>query len=408
VTERIDTVVIGGGQAGLAASYHLTERGREHVVLERGRIGETWRSQRWDGFYLNTPNWGQQLPGFGYAGPDPDGFFARSEVVAYLEGCADAIGAPVRLGVEVTRVRRREGRLLVESSAGEILAANVVVAAGAYQRPTPSPIAAQLQDDVLQLHTSEYRRPDQLPPGGVLVVGSGQSGCQIADELLTSGRDVHLSVGRCPWFPRRYRGHDFLHWLIETGMADDTVASLPSPAARLACNPPVSGNDGGHDCHPEWLAERGARLVGRIETIDGNVLRIGEGLEATLAAGHEFVRGYRRRVDELVEARRLAVEPPAPEESYAPVPIVTELDLAESGIGTILWANGFRPDHTWIEGVERDSEGWPVQDQGVSPIPGVYFVGIHWLRKRKSAIFCGVGEDAEHIVAALDARGPGA
>jgi len=312
----------------------------------------------------------------------------------------------VRSGVEVTRVSPREGRLLVESSAGELLATNVVVAAGAYQGPTPSPLASRVPDDVLQLHTSEYRRPDQLAPGGVLVVGSGQSGCQIADELLASGREVHLSVGRCPWFPRRYRGHDLLHWLLETGLADDTVESLPSPAARLTCNPPVSGNDGGHDCHPLWLAERGARLLVRIEGVDGHVLRIGDGLEASLAAGHEFVRGYRRRVDECVEAKGLAVEPPDPEESYAPVPAVTKLDLAGSGIGTILWANGFRPDHSWIEDIERDAEGWPVQDHGVSPVPGLYFVGIHWLRTRKSALFCGVGEDAEHVVAELDARRP--
>lgn len=191
--ERIETVVIGAGQAGLAVSYHLKERGREHVALERGRVGETWRSQRWDGFVLNTPNWGQQLPGFHYQGPEPDAFAPLAEVIAYLEDYARAIDAPVRSGVNVTRVRRGDGRFLIETTHGSLEASNVVVAAGAYQRPTPNALAQEVPDEVFQLHTSDYRRPEQLPSGGVLVVGGGQSGCQIGEELLRPGG---LSLGR--------------------------------------------------------------------------------------------------------------------------------------------------------------------------------------------------------------------
>lgn len=317
--ERVDTVVIGAGQSGLAASYHLTERGREHVVLERGRVAETWRTQRWDGFALNTPNWAQQLPGFHYRGPEPDAFAPLPEVISYLEEYATSFGAPVREGFEVTRVRRRDGGFLVEAGGEPLLEArHVVVAAGAYQRPTPSPLARALPEEVTQLHTSEYRRPEQLPSGAVLVVGSGQSGCQISEELLAAGRRVYLSVGRCPWFPRRYRGRELVHWLLETGLAHDTVDTLPSPTARLTCNPTVSGNDGGHDCNPRWLARRGATLLGRVETIDGQVLRIGAGLEESLSDGDRFVAGFKQRVDELVRSRRLDVDDPEPETEHPP------------------------------------------------------------------------------------------
>jgi putative flavoprotein involved in K+ transport len=404
VAERIETVVIGAGQAGLATSYHLTQRGREHVVLERGRVGETWRSERWDNFVLNTPNWGQQLPGFEYRGPDPDAFAPLAEVIAYLEGYARAIGAPVRSGVAVARVRRSDGRMLVETSEGIIEADNVVVAAGAYQRPTANSRAQAIPTWVFQLHTSEFRHPDQLPSGGILVVGSGQSGCQIAEELLAAGRTVYLSVGRCPWLPRRYRGRELVHWLIETGLADDTVDSLPSPAARLTCNPPVSGNEGGHDCNPRSLARRGAILVGRIEGIDEVVVRIGRGLEESLANGDEFEATFKRRVNDYVRTTGLDVPEPDPDASHFPVPSLTKLDLRAAGVGTILWANGFRPHHSWIEGVEIDGQGWPVHERGVSPVPGLFYVGLHWLYKRKSALSLGVGEDAAHVVEHLDSR----
>jgi putative flavoprotein involved in K+ transport len=404
VPERVGTIVIGAGQAGLATSYHLTQRGHEHLVLERGQVGETWRSQRWDGFVLNTPNWAQQLPGFEYDGPEPDAFAPLAEVIAYLEGYAHAFHAPVRTGVEVSGVRRSEGRLLAETSAGAFEADNVVVAAGAYQRPTSTRLAQRMPDDVFQLHTSEYRRPEHLPPGGVLVVGSGQSGCQIAEELLTAGRRVHLSVGRCPWLPRRYRGRELVHWLVETGFGDETIDSLPSRAARLTCNPPVSGNDGGHDCNPRWLARRGAILLGRLEYVEEGVIRIDERLQEMLANGDEFVANFERRVDDYVRSAGLDVPAAEPGEPEPPATSPSELDLGRAGVGTVLWANGFRPDHSWIEGVETDEHGWPVHDRGVSPVPGLYFVGLHWLHKRKSSLFLGVGEDAAYVVERLDSR----
>ena len=393
-----ETIVIGAGQAGLATSYFLNARGIEHVVLERGRVGETWRSERWDGFYLNTPNWTLRLPGFEYAGPEPDAFASLAEIIAGLEAYARSFAAPVREGVEVTAVRPDRSGLFVETTAGASRAANVIVAAGAYQRPTPTPLSAAMPPGLRQLHTSEYRRPSQLPEGAVVIVGSGQSGCQIAEELLAAGRRVYLAVGRCPWLPRRYRGRELMHWMADTGLADETLDKLPSPAARLLCNIPVSGNDGGHDCNPRWLARRGAVLLGRIQGVDGWTLRIGPGLAETLTAGDEFVAAFRKRVDDYVAASGVATADPEPPDAREPVPVLTELDLREAAVGTILWANGFRPDYRWIQGIEIDEQGWPVHQRGVSPLPGLYFVGMHWLHKRKSALLYGVGEDAAYIV----------
>jgi putative flavoprotein involved in K+ transport len=402
--ERVDTVVIGAGQAGLSASYHLSARGREHVVLERGAVGDTWRTKRWDGFYLNTPNWAQRLPGHEYAGPEPDAFSSRAEVVDYLAAYAAAIPAPVRTQTPVTAVEPADGGYRVRTGDGEWRAANVIVAAGAYQRPAPPQLAGAAPADVLQLHTSEYRSPEHLADGAVLIVGGGQSGCQIADELIAAGRRTYMSVGRCGWFPRRYRGVELIRWAIDTGLMDDTVDSLPSPAARLACNPPVSGNDGGHDCHPRWLARRGAELVGRLVGFEGGRARLAPGLEETLAWGDEFAAAFKRRVDEHVLATGIDVEEPQPEPEEAPVVGRDELDLRAEGIGTILWANGYRPDLSWIGLPLADESGWPLQRRGATAFPGLWFVGVHWLHRRSSALFLGVGADAEHVVTQLVAR----
>jgi putative flavoprotein involved in K+ transport len=393
-----ETIVIGAGQAGLSTSCLLTSHGREHLVLERGRVAETWRSERWDGFYLNTPNWCHKLPGFHYSGGKPDAFAALPEVIAYLEDYARSFRAPIREGVEVLAVRPEGAGFTVETNEGALTAENVVVAAGAYQRPTPTPLMAAVPPGVMQIHTSQYRRPSQLPDGGVVMVGGGQSGCQIADELIDAGRQVYLAAGRCPWLPRRYRGRELMHWMVETGLADQTVDTLPSPAARLLCNVPVSGNDGGHDCNPRWLAQRGATLLGRLEGLDGWKLKIGGGLEESLAIGDEFVAAYRKRVDDYVRAQGIHTADPEPADPRDPISSPSELDLRQAGVSTMIWANGFRPEYRWIEGLELDQQGWPVHQRGVSTRPGLYFVGMHWLHKRKSALFLGVGEDAEYVV----------
>jgi putative flavoprotein involved in K+ transport len=399
MAERVDTIVIGAGQAGLSTSYHLSQLGREHVVLERGRVAETWRTQRWDGFYLNTPNWAQLLPGHPYQGDDPDAFPPLAEVIAYLDDYARTLAAGVREGAGVTALRREtDGRYAVETGSGGFLADNVIVATGAYQRPTPTPLAEQAPADVRQLHTSEYRRPEQLPAGAVLVVGAGQSGCQIADELLDAGRAVYLSVGRCPWLPRRYRGHDIVRWLVDSGIADQTADSLPAPEAKLACNPPVSGNDGGHDCNPRWLAARGAVLLARVTGFDGAAVRLEGDVDETLTKAADVTKELLGRIDGYIETAGLDVPGSDPiDDGDLGDALARELDLRSASISTVLWANGFRPDYGWIDVPVTDPLGWPVQSRGVTEFPGLYFVGVHWLHKRKSSLFLGVGEDAEYV-----------
>lgn len=403
--ERVDTVVVGAGQAGLAVSRFLTDNDREHVVLERGRIAETWRSARWDGFYLNTPNWSLQLPGAEYDGDEPDAFAPRADVVDHLETYAATFSAPVREHLGVTRLRRAADGYELDTDAGAVAAWNVVVTTGAFQQHRPRVPGAESASVELQLTASEYRRPEQLPEGAVLIVGGGQSGCQIADELLTAGREVFLSTGRCGWFPRRYRGHDFLHWAGELGLLDQTVDSLPSPAARLACNPPISGNDGGHDCHPRWLAGRGARVVGRLVGVEREIARFEAGVEAALADSDRGANELLAAIDAYAAETGLDLPEPEPRD-VGPSPIADSpvLNLRDRNVSTILWASGFRPDYSWIELEVSDEHGWPVQTRGVSAHPGLYFTGVNWLYKRKSALFCGVGEDAGHVVSELVAR----
>lgn len=388
-------MVVGGGQAGLSTSWHLTGRGVEHVVLERGRVGQTWRAERWDSFVLNTPNWAQQLPGFAYDGPAPDAFAPLEEVVGYLEDYAESFTAPVREGVSVTALRSAAGGgYELDTDDGPVRARAVVVATGAYRRPTPSPLRDAAPPVVFQVHTAEYRNPAELPEGAVLVVGSGQSGCQVAEDLLDAGRDVYLSVGACPWLPRRHRGRDVVHWLVETGAADQTVDTLTAPNALVACNPTVSGTEGGHDCNPLTLAARGAVPVGRLEGFRGARALFAGDLHANIANGIEFVANLIKGFDEH------AGVVPEPRSAEAPdLPELRELDLA--GVGAIVWATGFRPDYSWIELPVLHDSGRPVHRRGVTAFPGLAFVGMHWQHKRKSSLFLGVGEDAEHVVSQL-------
>ncbi len=258
----LDVVVIGAGQAGLAASHELARQGVDHVVLERGKVGQTWRG-RWESFCLVTPNWSMQLPGRPYDGDDPDAFDARDEIVGFLERYATANDAPVREGVEVTRLAPAAGGgFRLSTSAGDLEARRVVLSTGGYQRPHRPAAAASLPSDLLTLDVEDYVEPAALPDGPVLVVGSGQSGCQIAEELHESGREVFLSCGRAPWAPRRIGDHDLVWWLEESGFFSAPASSLPDPSARLFANVLASGRDGGHDLHLRTLQDQGVRLLG--------------------------------------------------------------------------------------------------------------------------------------------------
>src|SRR5207249_8909191 len=302
--EEHHTVVIGAGQAGLATSWHLKRQGLEHVVLERGRVGETWRSHRWGSFRLLITNRLCQLPGFGYSGDDPDGFMWKDEVVAFFEDYARSFSPPVREGVVVDELRRSPdgGGWEILTPSGMIRARNVVVATGAHQKPHVPAIAGAVDPGIAQFHTDGYRSPEQLPPGGVVVVGGGSSGGQIAAELALSGRRVYLALGSCPWLMRRYRGRDITAWNDATGFTSQPVQSLPDPAARLGCLPMLAATDTGEDLTPRILSEMGVVISGRLSAAEGTILTFADDLRATIPAGDGFVAFLKARIDEYIDA----------------------------------------------------------------------------------------------------------
>ena len=389
--ERLRAVVIGAGQAGLAVSHELSAHGVEHAVLERGAVGQAWRG-RWDSFCLVTPNWSVQLPGGAYDGPEPDGFMSRDEIVAYLERYATRIAAPVRENVDVAGVSPSDGGFLLETSEGDLAADAVVVASGSYRRPHLPPAADTLPAGLLRLTADDYRSPGELPDGAVLVVGSGQSGCQIAEELHDAGREVVLSCGRAPWLPRRCGDHDLVWWLRETGFLDASVDTLPGPKARLFANVLASGRDGGHDLHLRVLRERGVTLAGRFLGVAGGRVRFGGDLGDSVAWGDERYAQLRALFESL--ARERGLEPPLgePEPFDATAPESVEADR----LAAVVFTSGFRPDYaSWLPSQAFDPLGFPLQRDGASTVlPRLYFLGVHFLRKRKSSLLSGVGEDA--------------
>jgi putative flavoprotein involved in K+ transport len=404
MTDQIEVAVVGAGQAGLAVSHELTQGGVDHVVLERDRVGQSWRG-RWDSFCLVTPNWFVQLPGHPYDGRDPDGFMPRDEIVAYLERYAAGFETPVREGIEVTSLRPGpDGDFMLETSAGPIAARTVVLSAGAYQRPHRPAGAATLPAGLLQIDLVDYRNPAELPAGPVLVVGSGQSGCQIAEELYRAGREVFLACGRAPWFPRRLGDRDLAWWSLETGFLDAPFSSLPSPAARLAANVQATGADGGRDLHYRTLRKMGVTLLGRFVGAEGWHARFAPDLGDSVAWGDERNALLMDLVRKLVAERGL----PRPE-ILEPEPFNREApeEVNLSGFGAVVFTGGFRPDYeSWVRFPGAfDELGFPVHEEGASTVaPGLYFVGVHFLRKRKSSLLGGVGEDAGIVAAQIAAR----
>jgi putative flavoprotein involved in K+ transport len=404
MTDGIEVVVVGAGQAGLAVSHELTQAGVPHAVLERGTVGQTWQG-RWDSFCLVTPNWFLQLPGHPYEGGDPDGFMLRDDVVRHLERYAAGFEAPVREGVEVTALRPGPGGgFILESSAGELAAQTVVLSNGSDQRPHRPPGAATLPEGLLQIDLVDYSNPADLPGGPVLVVGSGQSGCQIAEELHQAGREVFLACGRAPWFPRRLGDRDLSWWVLETGFLDAPFSALPSPAARLAANVQATGAGGGHDLHYRTLLKLGVTLLGHFLGADGRRARFAPDLGESVAWGDERNAQLMELVRKLVVERGLpSPEIPEPEPFSGEAP--EELDL--HGFGAVVFAGGFRPDYeSWVNLPGAfDELGFPIHEEGASTVaPGLYFVGVHFLRKRKSALLNGVGEDAAIVARQITRR----
>jgi cation diffusion facilitator CzcD-associated flavoprotein CzcO len=404
VSNDSPVVVVGAGQAGLAVSFELSALGIEHVVLEKARVGETWRN-RWDSFCLVTPNWTMSLPGAPYRGDDPEGFVPRDEIVRYLEGYASSFGAPVHEGVAVDSLESaHNGGFMLRTSAGDMPAGAVVVCTGAYQRPHRPQGAADFPPGVLVIDPDGYKNPASLPPGKVLVVGSGQTGCQLAEELHESGRDVFIACGRAPWSPRRAEGRDIVTWANETTFFEMPLSALPSPAARLAArlaaNAQTSGRDGGHDLHYRTLQAMGVTLLGHLAGVEGNRAYFSDDLAESVAFGDARYADLRQLFAAQLPAKGLKVpELPEPTAFHAEPPL--ELDL--EGFGAVIFTSGFRPDYErWVRFPAFDALGFPLADNGTSTaVPGLFFCGVHFLRKRKSALLFGVGEDAALVAQSL-------
>jgi putative flavoprotein involved in K+ transport len=392
----VNVAIIGGGQAGLATSWYLTQAKVDHVVLESGRVAETWRSRRWDSFCLVTPNQFIHLPGAKYDGPDPDGFMPLAEIVDYLQSWADSFDAPVGGNSRVTKLEADGAGFLLTLSSGTIKARTVVVATGAYQRAHRPAGAESLPRDVVQLLAEEFTNPAALPPGAVLVVGSGQTGCQLAEELHESGRKVFLACGRCFWVPRRMEGHDAVWWMADSGFMDRTPDKLPSPEARLLGNPQATGHDGGRDLNYRVLHDKGVELLGRYAGADGSKLRFGDDLAASVDFGDARLTDFLK----FIEASCAAKGTIAPGYQMPPplrIKTRTQLDIARDHIGAVIWTSGYRPDYGWVKFPVFDGMGFPLQVDGRSTVAGLYFMGVHWMRKNKSPILYGVGEDAEVV-----------
>ncbi len=406
MTGKIETIIIGGGQGGLATSYYLSQSGREHLVLEQAaQAGNTWRNERWDSFTLVTPNWAFRLPGAEYQGADPDSFMPRDEIVTRFEQYVDRFHLPVQYQTCATAVEpgSQGNGFYVHTESTTLAAQNVVVASGLYQRPKQPAFSANLAADITQISSSDYRNPRALPPGAVLVVGSAQSGCQIAEELYQNGRKVYLATGSAGRAPRRYRGKDMYDWLNQTGFFNRTPDMLPSPNARFAGNPHLSGRDGGHTLNLHQFARDGVILLGRIQGAEGHKIWLDSNLKENLAKADQFEAGLLKVIDEFIQRQGLVIPAetlPELRNGYL-VEEIRELDLGAAGVTVIVWATGFHFDFSLVKLPIFDSAGFPIQDRGVTNVPGIYFVGMPWLNNQRSGLLIGVGETAEHIAESI-------
>lgn len=413
---HFDVVVIGGGQAGLAIGYYLRAADRNFVIFERGRVGETWRTQRWDSFAVNTPNWANGLPGDPYEGDEPDGFYLRDDLVDYFERYAGKFELPVTESVTVTGVdTNAEGfRVTYVDAAGvvdTVTAANIVVASGMMQAPKIPRVRDRFPESLLQLHASDYRSPENLPPGAVVVIGGGQSGCQICEDLIHAGREVYLCTSKVGRLRRRYRHRDVVEWGEDMGFWDVPVDELPDPAMEFAAQPQVSGvGRFGSTLSLQSMARDGVHLMGRLSDVQDGVLQTDGSLAEHIAFADERSAEFTRMIENWISSNGISAEPIEDDPNDEPAGPqvaesgITELDLLEAGVGTVIWCTGFTADFDWIHAPVADENGRPVHKRGISPVPGIYFVGFPWLHSRKSGIIHGIDEDARFIAETIAAR----
>jgi putative flavoprotein involved in K+ transport len=401
-------IIIGGGQAGLSMSYSLKERGIDHLIFEKNQVGYAWREKRWDNFCLVTPNWQCQLPGYPYAETDPQGFMKKDQIVQYIESYAAQFHPPLKEGVAVEKLRKSEvaNTFEVVTSIGDYTADQVVVAIGGYHIPNIPRLGERFPKEILQLHSSEYRNSTSLPSGAVLVVGTGQSGCQIAEDLHLEGRKVHLCVGGAPRSPRHYRGQDVVSWLDQMGYYDLSINDHPQKdKVRAKANHYMTGRDGGREIDLRQFALEGMQLHGRLADIDGLELRFHHDLKQNLDQADAVAESIKKTINKFIAQQQIPapIDPPySPKWEPSDQPL--SIDYAQENIRTVIWATGYRSDFSWIEVPVFDGKGYPGHERGVTGVWGLYFLGLPWLYTWGSGRFSGVARDAAYLADYMAAR----
>lgn len=396
---RYGAIVVGGGQAGLSASYWLSQAGVDHAVFEKKSAMHKWRDERWDNFCLVTPNWQCQLPGHPYDGPDPHGFMVKQEILAYIDGFARKTNAAVREGVEVLAVERERDFFHVTTSEGRFSADAVFLATSLYGDPYRPLCAERVPDSIAQIHSAEYRNAAALPAGSVVVVGSGQSGAQIAEDLHLAGRNVHLVTGNAPRCARFYRGRDVVDWLTDIGQYEITVADEGMGRKRQDTNHYLTGRDGGRDIDLRAFARDGMSLYGRLKDVASGRMMFEPNLEANLDGADRVYNGINRLIDRHIADKGIEAPPGSVYEPvWTPRKKPEALDLVASGVAAIVWATGFTPDWSYVRLPIFDGSGYPVNRRGITSVPGVFVLGLPWLWTWGSGRFLSVGRDAGHVV----------
>jgi len=402
-----DVIIVGGGQAGLSVSYNLQKQGINHIIFEKNRIGHSWRNDRWDTFCLVTPNWQCQLPDFPYPGNDPKGFMLKDEIVEYVEAFAQKVNPPIREGVSVTRVcRGQNGQLNVTTSCGEFTADHLVVATGGYDIPIVPDYAHSLPKRIKQIHSIDYRNPEQLPEGEVLVVGTGQSGVQLMEDLHLAGRKVHLAVGSAPRSPRMYRSRETTEWLYDLGFYDLTIDRHPlGDEAKHKTNHFLTGRSGGHEIDLRKFALEGVKLYGSMANIHGTTLEFKPDLTKNLDDADEIYVNIRNDIDRYIADNNIdaPIEPPF-RKVWEPEFDPTSIDADKENITSIVWAIGFRPNYRWIELPVFDGRGYPQFDRGITHVDGLYFIGLPWLHTWGSGRFLGIADDAHYLAGIIHGK----
>ena len=406
-TTHYSVIVVGGGQSGLSLSYYLQQRGIDHLVIEKRSLVHSWRTQRWDTFSLVTPNWQCKLPGYEYQGNDPHGFMVKDQINEWLTGFVKHVNPPALEGVVVQKVSQKEREpFTVETSRGTFTADQVVVASGGYHKPIVPRMAEKLPKGMVQMHSAEYRNPQQLPEGKVLVVGCGQSGSQLAEDLHLAGREVVLATGDAPRCARFYRGKDVVDWLAEMNYYDLPVSQHPlREGVRDNTNHYVTGRDGGRDIDLRKFAKEGMELYGILTDLDGDELKFMPNLKHNLDFADQIYNGINASIDKYIASKGITAPPGEP---YVPVwePAAerTSLSLKKSGITSVIWCIGFSPEFTWVDASVFNGKGDPVHHRGVTSHPGLYFLGLPWLHTWGSGRFSGVARDALYLAEQIEGR----